>query len=173
MPASRRARAMIFAPRSWPSRPGLATTTRILRPEPLAPLVVSSAEASMGGGSLEDRCLGVGPEDLLQSGDDLALGCVHSRAVEQWLQQVAVAHGGVLQHRQRGLHLDAPAPCAHAVEAVDLLALERGVDAKDLELVLVGVLIAIHADQDPLARVDLLLVVERGVRDLALRVVLL
>src|SRR5688572_21025278 len=29
MPASRRARAMIFAPRSWPSRPGLATTTRI------------------------------------------------------------------------------------------------------------------------------------------------
>src|SRR5918997_3725257 len=29
IPASRRARAMIFAPRSWPSRPGLATTTRI------------------------------------------------------------------------------------------------------------------------------------------------
>src|SRR5882672_10740281 len=25
MPASRRARAMIFAPRSWPSRPGFAT----------------------------------------------------------------------------------------------------------------------------------------------------
>src|SRR5208337_1828219 len=30
MPASRRARATIFAPRSWPSRPGLATRTRIL-----------------------------------------------------------------------------------------------------------------------------------------------
>src|ERR1700729_2817100 len=30
MPASRSARAIIFAPRSWPSRPGLATTTRIL-----------------------------------------------------------------------------------------------------------------------------------------------
>src|SRR5215212_819713 len=29
MPASRSARAMIFAPRSCPSRPGLATTTRI------------------------------------------------------------------------------------------------------------------------------------------------
>src|SRR5665213_2237891 len=29
MPASRSARAMILAPRSWPSRPGLATTTRI------------------------------------------------------------------------------------------------------------------------------------------------
>src|SRR3954447_891533 len=30
MPASRSARAMIFAPRSCPSSPGLATTTRIL-----------------------------------------------------------------------------------------------------------------------------------------------
>src|SRR5918911_3261237 len=30
MPASRSARAMIFAPRSWPSRPGFATTTLIL-----------------------------------------------------------------------------------------------------------------------------------------------
>src|SRR3954447_16323438 len=31
IPASRRARAMILAPRSCPSKPGLATTTRILR----------------------------------------------------------------------------------------------------------------------------------------------
>src|SRR6185295_13701207 len=31
MPASRSARAMIFAPRSWPSRPGFAITTRIGR----------------------------------------------------------------------------------------------------------------------------------------------
>src|SRR5438309_6779140 len=31
MPASRRARAMIFAPRSCPSRPGLAITTLIFR----------------------------------------------------------------------------------------------------------------------------------------------
>src|SRR5450755_3538626 len=29
MPASRSARAIIFAPRSWPSRPGLAIRTRI------------------------------------------------------------------------------------------------------------------------------------------------
>src|ERR1019366_6082380 len=29
MPASRRARAITFAPRSWPSNPGLATRTRI------------------------------------------------------------------------------------------------------------------------------------------------
>src|SRR5919202_379070 len=30
IPASRSALAMIFAPRSWPSRPGLAITTRVL-----------------------------------------------------------------------------------------------------------------------------------------------
>src|SRR5271169_1305764 len=30
MPASRSARAMTLAPRSWPSSPGLATSTRIL-----------------------------------------------------------------------------------------------------------------------------------------------
>src|SRR5215218_4071599 len=29
IPASRRARAMTFAPRSWPSSPGFATSTRI------------------------------------------------------------------------------------------------------------------------------------------------
>src|SRR5205823_3071793 len=31
IPASRSALAMIFAPRSWPSRPGFAITTRIFR----------------------------------------------------------------------------------------------------------------------------------------------
>src|SRR6188472_3469290 len=31
MPASRNARAMILAPRSWPSSPGFAMTTRIFR----------------------------------------------------------------------------------------------------------------------------------------------
>src|SRR5215211_931570 len=40
MPASRSARAMIFAPRSWPSRPGFATTTRIFRVEVAAAMRV-------------------------------------------------------------------------------------------------------------------------------------
>src|ERR1051325_10171348 len=31
IPASRKARAITFAPRSWPSKPGLATSTRIFR----------------------------------------------------------------------------------------------------------------------------------------------
>src|SRR4051794_33948559 len=38
IPASRSARAMILAPRSCPSRPGFATTTRILR-SAIAPIL--------------------------------------------------------------------------------------------------------------------------------------
>src|SRR5262249_25041398 len=53
MPASRSARAMILAPRSWPSRPGLATTTRIL-------LWVLDAEEDIGclRGSRQARAVG-------------------------------------------------------------------------------------------------------------------
>src|SRR2546421_8465225 len=47
MPASRSARAMIFAPRSCPSRPGFATTTRIFLPL-FAP--ASMARASLPAG---------------------------------------------------------------------------------------------------------------------------
>src|SRR4051794_37400304 len=46
MPASRSARAMIFAPRSCPSRPGFATTTRILRLPACAPAGEVSAVPS-------------------------------------------------------------------------------------------------------------------------------
>src|ERR671939_114295 len=67
MPASRSARAMIFAPRSCPSRPGFATTTRIflvlvpastgraslLRDEHLHELLVVLRRAAGAGGDRE------------------------------------------------------------------------------------------------------------------------
>src|SRR3954447_3716788 len=46
MPASRSARAMIFAPRSWPSRPGLATTTRIFLVEAAMPGIIRGVPRS-------------------------------------------------------------------------------------------------------------------------------
>src|SRR3712207_3066462 len=158
MPASRSARAMILAPRSCPSRPGLATTTRILRPEPPASAAAGlSAVPSMRRGSLEDGGLRIGAEDLLQGGHDLALGGVHAGAVEQRVHQVAVALRDLLELRERGLDLDAAPARADPLEAIDLLALERRVDAQDLELGLVVVAVAVHAHDDPLAAVDLLL----------------
>src|SRR5205823_13105747 len=119
IPASRSARAMIFAPRSWPSRPGLATTTRIF-------LV---AVASIGAGSLrphasENGRLGVGSEHPLERLDDLALGSVRAGAVEQRLHQVGGCGGGLAQPRERLLDLVAAPSRAHRLEPVDLLALE-------------------------------------------------
>src|SRR5919108_6367374 len=70
MPASRRARAMILAPRSWPSKPGLAMTTRIF----LATLgeymdvrltVIGSSPAWPNPGSAQSGYLLEGPGKLL------------------------------------------------------------------------------------------------------------
>src|SRR6478735_1907833 len=94
MPASRRARAMILAPRSCPSRPGLATTTRIFR----------AVAASMSAGkvsawpekrppALEDGRLGVGAEDLLHGGDHLALGRPGAGGLDDRRHQVLLGRG--------------------------------------------------------------------------------
>src|SRR3712207_2194395 len=53
MPASRRARAMILAPRSCPSRPGLAITTRILR--------ATAAQVYGGEAEVKLRVVGCSP----------------------------------------------------------------------------------------------------------------
>src|SRR5215204_3488246 len=59
MPASRNARAMIFAPRSCPSSPGLATTTRILRVEVAAAMRVILARGTSRGRSRSARMIRV------------------------------------------------------------------------------------------------------------------
>src|SRR3954452_17953999 len=63
MPASRSARALIFATRYWPSRPGLATTTRILRLEPAADI--------SGGSLLDDELHPLGAEAVDRAIDDV------------------------------------------------------------------------------------------------------
>ena len=60
MPASRSARAMIFAPRSWPSRPGLATTTRILREFTRRRLAGATSRCGPPAGRARARCAGAG-----------------------------------------------------------------------------------------------------------------
>src|ERR671914_2647268 len=112
MPASRRARAMIFAPRSWPSRPGLATTTRI---------------------TSEDGCFGVGAVDALERLDDLAFGAVGAGAVEQRFHQVAAGRGAVAQLCEGLLGGLTIAARPHGLHAADLFALQLGRDLEDLE----------------------------------------
>src|SRR5919109_2791748 len=78
IPASRSARAMIFAPRSCPSRPGLATTTRILR--------AVGAVGAMGA-AFYVRARGSGGA-ALGLGRDLALEIVGELGAFQWLGEV-------------------------------------------------------------------------------------
>src|SRR6059036_2668305 len=127
MPASRSALAMILAPRSWPSRPTLATTTRS-RPDVL--VWITSA-------LLVDRGLAVSAENVLQRGDDLALGSAGAGAVEQRRHEVAVRVGGHLaQLAQHAVDRGGVAGAAQAAHAIDLLALELRVDMQDLDRLL-------------------------------------
>src|SRR5436190_16800024 len=118
---------------------------------------------------LEDRRLGVGTEDGLERLDDLALGGVRAGGVEQVGHQVLPIEGGRLaQLREGSLDRGAHAPGPRRLETVDLLALEPGVDAQDRQRRLVVYLVGVDADLDALARVDLVLVAEGSVGDLAL-----
>ncbi len=62
---------------------------------------------------------------------------------------------------------------AERLHPVDLLALERRVDVEELELLFVGLLVTIDADDHALSGLDLALVAERRLGDLALEEVLL
>src|ERR1700709_1202351 len=165
MPASRGARAMILGPRSWPSKPGLATTTRILR---AVAVVIGRGKRS---GCSEDGGLGVSAEDLLHRGDHLALGGADAGGGDDRLHQVAVRRGDPLQLRQGALDGGTVAAGAGSREAVGLLAFEARVDLQDRGRLFVLLDEVVDADDDPLALVDLLLVGEGGVGDLALGIV--
>src|SRR2546426_11788849 len=72
-PASRRARAMILAPRSWPSRPTLPTRSRTFRA-----LFISELHPSFA----------VRAEDLLERAADFAHGGVGAHRLEDRRHQV-------------------------------------------------------------------------------------
>src|SRR6516225_2761432 len=94
MPASRSALAMTFAPRSWPSRPGLAMSTRIFFsgiPESLEAFssVLEILSASRDGGFF------VGAEDGSHRVADLAKRSVRFHRAVDVRHQVFVAEMSV------------------------------------------------------------------------------
>src|SRR3954468_9880681 len=100
MPASRSARAMIFAPRSCPSRPGLATTTRILRFDTRRSLDDHrvAGEAVLDGDALEDLAHRLDARGAVAGG---VRGDRDGprRAVGQRAQHDVVAHPGEADRR--------------------------------------------------------------------------
>src|SRR5512143_183505 len=105
MPASRSARAMTFAPRSWPSRPGLAMTTRILRMRVSSfQFPASSWKLEAGDWKLYQRHLFVLAPHLPERVAHLADGRVRPGAVEQWVHRVGVASRRVPQRVEGPSH---------------------------------------------------------------------
>src|SRR5713101_9160835 len=85
MPASRSARAIIFAPRSWPSRPGFAISTRIF----------FSAICSLRSAQAFDEVLKKGIE---------AVGVVHEEGVADVFQNFHPRPRDALLHVLVGRH---------------------------------------------------------------------
>src|SRR5687767_141157 len=98
MPASRSARAMIFAPRSWPSNPGFAMTTRIFRATVIAVgeymdvrlTVIGSSPAWPNPGSAQSGYLVEGPGKLLLDCGPGVLGRLRENGTG--VQAIAITH---------------------------------------------------------------------------------
>src|SRR5690606_33414614 len=101
-------------PRSWPSRPTLATSTRsVIVPRPRS----------------DDRRLDPRAELVLEGPDDLALGGVRLDRGEDGRHEVHVGIGGVAADRgERLLDGRVVAVVLHLVEPLELRLLDLGAD---------------------------------------------
>src|SRR5581483_7377308 len=150
MPASRSARAITFAPRSCPSSPTFAITTRT-RPairrrasRATRPTPPSAHRTSLRGSRRPSR---------------------RRRSPEAGSCRAA--------RRPPSAVRAPPPPPAQRPHPLDLLALERRVDLEQRRLVVLVDGEPVDADDHALPRLDLLLVAKRRLRDLALEEVVL
>src|SRR3954452_7761945 len=143
IPASRSARAMIFAPRSCPSSPGLATTTRIL---PLEAASTAGRDATRHAAAGDSRCPHPGGARTTASGDRrpaLARRGLHlagrlsprpthlprpAERVREHATALLPADVAIAE-RRRGMATTGGAPGGHRLRRSDLLGREREVDA--------------------------------------------
>src|SRR5262245_9608444 len=132
IPASLNARATNFAPRSWPSRPGLAIRMRmrlLLEGKVGSPPVASGrAGRRPAARSLDDAVLAILAEDLSQGVADLAQRDIPVGARHDRRHQVVAARRRPPQPIE-GRGGDAGvAASAEPLQPVDLLALEGRID---------------------------------------------
>src|SRR5665213_2031637 len=152
MPASRSALAMTFAPRSWPSSPGLATSTRI-------------------GGFMSDRRLFFPySEYVFQGGAYLADRGVSAHGIEQRRHQIHAARGGAFQPFQSAPGIFIIAPRAQPPQLFALRRLRGAVDAQHVERLIIIFLTAVHPRNDRLAGFNFALILKPGARNFGLRI---
>src|SRR5690554_709908 len=168
MPASRSARAMTLAPRSWPSRPGLAMRTLILRstcPPGWARPSGRRGAREAGRHSDQHRLL-VDAVYLPEHVHLLAQRAERVRARHEGRHRVAALAGRRLELGQRRPGLGGVALAPDPRQALLLHLGDAGVDELDRHLgVVLDVLV--HAHDDAALVVDLALGVPAGVADLA------
>src|SRR5829696_6555972 len=156
IPASRSARAMTFAPRSWPSSPGFATRTRIF--------------LSL---MLESRLL-VESVNVAQRVTDFAERGVGADGVDGRGHRVVARARGLLQLFERVRDGAVVAPRLRALQAFDLVVAHPLVDDEDGDFRLLALhRVLVDADDGLVAALDGLLVLVGRFLNLALREALL
>src|SRR5262245_18414786 len=161
MPASLSALATTLAPRSCPSRPGLATRTRIRS--------CVGGVKSFSRAELEQRRFAIGAEHVLQRRHLLSDRRVGARAFQHRLLQVAGAACGIAQLRERAPGARRVAIAAQLGESRALLVLDALLDdeQRNVDLV-VGLDEIVDADHHLALRLERLLIGVGSAADLAL-----
>src|SRR5262249_49655694 len=154
MPASRRARAMTFAPRSWPSRPGFAMMTRSV----------------LKWASSNDRRLLVFTPDVAERVAHLADRRIRADGVQDEGHQVRRPARRLAQRIERAPDLIAVARLPELAELRELFIGRRFVDVQNLDRRLVLLHEVVDADDDLLAALHRLLKPVCALRDLLLRI---
>src|SRR5215472_6925299 len=121
MPASRRARAITFAPRSWPSRPGLAIKTRIF---------FSGMGLAL---ALGDRGFLIGAEHGAHGFANLPQRRIGLHRVVDKGHQVVIAFGGFAECVEAARDLARGTFRAQLAEALGLAVRHGLVDLEDLD----------------------------------------
>src|SRR5437016_3216189 len=138
IPASLSARAITLAPRSWPSRPGFAITTRSLRISPFRERRSSS----------DDRNLFVFAPYVAQRVAQLTNRGVRPDGVENGRHQVVRAARGGAQRVERRLHPVVVARLFQRGELGELRVGGRIVEVQDFDWRLVLLYEVFDADDD-------------------------
>src|SRR5687767_9080341 len=162
MPASRSARAMTLAPRSWPSRPGLAMTTLIFW------RIFHRGQTARTASDY--RRFDVFSPDLAQAVAHLPDRRIGADRVDEQRHRVGAAHGASLKRRQRLANLGGITPHAQRVEPRQLTLAGRLVDIERANASSARLDEVIHADDDLLLRFNGLLRAIRALGNLSLRV---
>src|SRR5712692_694355 len=130
IPASRSARAMIFAPRSWPSSPGLAIKTRIF----FSGISVETRSFPLQRGiTLSDSHFFVSAENLAHGVANFAERGVGLHGIVNERHEIIFAFGGFAQRGQAPRNFLLRSLCAQFAQPLRLPVRDRLIDLQNFQ----------------------------------------